>query len=178
MALIGTGVFLGLLGQQWLENAQHREVAEESLRRFRSEIATNREAVAGVRDYHVTTKRSIDAYFAADPNTRRAADVPMKGLQPIFFEQTAWDLALATQSLSYIDPELAAALSRIYNWQQAYADLTRSITQSMYLRPPNENLEAFLRAVTIYYGDLVVLEPALLGMYDDLLPRIDRALGD
>jgi hypothetical protein len=25
--------------------------------------------------------------------------------QPVFFEQTAWDLALATQSLAHIDPQ-------------------------------------------------------------------------
>ena len=46
------------------------------------------------------------------------------------------------------------------------------------MRPPGENLEASFRAVAIYYGDVVLMEPGLLRMYDDLLPRIDRALGE
>jgi hypothetical protein len=29
-----------------------------------------------------------------------------------------------------------------------------------------------------YYGDLVIWEPQLLQMYDDLLPRLGRALGE
>jgi hypothetical protein len=32
--------------------------------------------------------------------------------------------------------------------------------------------------VVIYYGDVVVMEPALLRMYDEVLPQIDRALGE
>ena len=83
----------------------------------------------------------------------------MKGLQPVWFEHTAWDLALATQSLTYIDRRLAFAIARVYNAQQGYADLTRGVVQSMYLRPPGENVEAFLNAVSIYYDDIVIEEP-------------------
>jgi hypothetical protein len=176
--LISTGVFLGLMGEQWREHAQHRELAEASLRRFRTEIATNGKTVAGVKDYHVTTKKSLDAYFAADAKTRQINDVRINGLQPVFFEHTAWDLALVTQSLAYVDPSLAFALSRIYTAQQEYADLSRGIMQAMYLRTPTENLEAFLAAVAVYYGDVVLMEPRLLSMYDEVLPQIDRVLGE
>jgi hypothetical protein len=176
--LISLGVFLGLAGEQWREVARHREVAEASLRRFRSEILTNRKAVAAVKDYHVTTLKGVEAYLAADARTRTTVENPFLGLQPASFEQTAWDLALATQSLAYIDPELAFALARIYNRQQAYLDLTLGVVHAMYLRPPSENLEAFLRTSWLYYADIVRLEPELLGAYDELLPRIDRALGE
>lgn len=54
MLLISIGVFLALMGEQWRENAHTRQLAEGSLRRFRSEILTNRKAVAAVKDYHVT----------------------------------------------------------------------------------------------------------------------------
>jgi hypothetical protein len=176
--LIGTGVFLGLMGEQWREHAQHRDVAEASLRRFRAEMVTNRQAVVGVKDYHVATKKSLETHFAADAKARQTADVRINGLQPVFFEHTAWDLALVTQSLAYIDPPLAFALSRIYTAQQEYAELSRGMMQAMYLRTPAENLEAFLAAVAIYYGDLVEMEPRLLRMYDEVLPQIDRALGE
>jgi hypothetical protein len=177
VALISTGVFLGLAGEQWRERAVHREMAEASLRRFRSEILTNRKAVAGVKDYHLTTLKSVEAYLGADAKAR--PDVQIKGLQPVAFEHTAWDLALATQSLAYIDPDLAFAIARIYNTQQGYVDLTHGILNAMYLRPPSENLDdAFLRTMALYYDDIVLIEAELLSRYDELLPQIDRALGE
>jgi hypothetical protein len=176
--LIGTGVFLGLAGEQWRENAHHREMAEASLRRFRTEILTNRQTVAGIKDYHVTMKKRLDAYFAADAKTRPNVEVKLRGVEPAFFEHTAWDLALATQALAYIDSSLAFALSRIYTSQQDYAELSRGVLQAMYVLNPIENEAAFFSAVLVYYGDIVLWEPKLLSMYDELLPQIDRALGE
>jgi len=175
--LIATGVFLGLAGEQWRENARHREMAEASLKRFRSEILANRTTVAGVKDYHVTMKKRLDAYFAADPKTQPKVDVNLRGVQPASFEHTAWDLALATQSLTYIDSSLAFALSRAYTSQQEYMELSRGVLQAMYVVNPTQNEPAFLGAVLVYYGDVVLLEPKLLGLYDELIPQIDRALG-
>jgi hypothetical protein len=179
--LISSGVFLGLMGEQWRERAHHRELAETLLRRFRDEIVTNRKAVAAVKDYHVTTKERLDALLAADAKTRPTMleSVGLKGIQPASFERTAWDLALVTQALTYIDPPLAFALSRIYTTQQGYAELSRGILQAMYvITPMNENPIPFFSAVAVYYGDIVYYEPKLLGMYDDVLPQIDRALGE
>jgi hypothetical protein len=42
ITLISVGVFLGLAGEQWREDRRHRELAESSLRSFRSEIVINR----------------------------------------------------------------------------------------------------------------------------------------
>ena len=110
--------------------------------------------------------------------TRRSSDLSLHGLQPAFFEHSAWDVALATQSLAYIDTDLAFAISRIYTVQQNYADLTRGILQATYLRPVDENLPAFISASVEYYGDIVLIEPQLLGAYDEMLPQLDRALGE
>jgi hypothetical protein len=30
----------------------------------------------------------------------------------------------------------------------------------------------------VYYGDVVLYEPKLLSLYDELLPQIDKALGE
>jgi hypothetical protein len=172
--LIAVGVFLGLAGEQWREHAHQRELARESLRRFQTEIAANRTSVAAVKDYHVTTQRSLAAHF--NGKVQPAPEVEIRGLQPAFFEHTAWDLAIATQSLAYIDAELAFSLSRIYSVQQEYDTLSRGILQAMYVVEPREHLESFLSAVSVYYGDVVLLEPKLLAMYDEIAPRLDRAI--
>ena len=177
VVLISTGVFLGLAGEQWRQDRQQRELARTSLRRFGAEIQTNRKAVAAVKDYHATLLQSLKAYLAKDRKGRNTADVQIRGLQFVAFERTAWDLALATQALTYLDPELAFALSRIYNVQTSYSEFTRGMTQAMYLLPRQENFDAFAEAADAFFGDLVVMEPKLITMYDAALPRIDRALG-
>jgi hypothetical protein len=177
VALIASGVFLGLLADQWREREQHREAARASLRRFRTEIAANRQAVAAVRDYHVATLASVRAYLEKPNKTRNVADVKLRGLQWVTFEHTAWDLALATQSLAYLDGDIAYSLSRIYGVQQSYGELTQGMTQAMYLLPRQDNFDAFAEATEAFFGDLTYMEPRLVAMYDEVLPRLDRALG-
>ena len=136
VVLIATGVFLGLMGEQWREHVQHREAAQSALRLFRAELITNQKSVASVKDYHVALKARMDAYLAADQKTG------------------------------------------IYAIQNGYDELSRGILQAMYMRPPTEDLGPFVSAATVYYGDVVIIEPKLLEAYDETIPRINLALGD
>jgi hypothetical protein len=180
VALISVGVFLGLLGEQWRENAHQRDLAKDSLRRFQAEIRENRKAVADVAEYHATLRKQLQA--ALDEGAERASrdDIHFHGIRPANFDRSAWDLAIATQSLTYIDSDLALSLANIYNVQETLTALTHGVTQAMYVTPPtNESgTTAFFGSVLIYYGDAVIYEPRLLEMYDAILPRIDAALGD
>lgn len=176
--LISVGVFLGLAGEQWREDRRHHELAKSSLRNFRSEMEENRKAVQAVKDYHATLKKDLQAYLAKDHKTRNTADVKIQGLRFIQFEETAWDLALTTQALTYIDRDLALALSRVYNLQKTFNALTQGMTQAMYVLPWQDNFDGFAGAAETYYGDAVFLEPKLIQQYDELTRRIDRELGD
>jgi hypothetical protein len=183
VVLISAGVFLGLMGEQWRERSEHRELAEESLRRFRTEITTNRAALMSQKDYHATLKQELATLFASDaPMTqaRMSETVNMTmGVGPIFFEQAAWDVALATQALAYIDADLAFRLSRVYTVQQEYAGLQRAIVQStIYGRSWTQDFEGVFRSILNYMGDVSYFDPTLLKAYDEVLPQIDRALGE
>jgi hypothetical protein len=175
--LISTGVFLGLAGEQYREAARHREIAQAALQRFRTEIIANRQAVAAVKDYHVQLRTQLHAAFEADAKHEQFGVVNMKGIQPASLDRTAWDLALAQQSLAYIDTDLAYEISQIYNAQDRLTTLSRELTQAMYVNPPNQNLRAFLAAVMVYYDDAVLDEPQLLEKYDVVLPKLDRMIG-
>jgi hypothetical protein len=70
-----------------------------------------------VKDYHAKLKE-LNTFFEATPDVRASMKVSFQGLQPPSFEQTAWELALATQSLAHIEPELAFAFSRVYGYQR------------------------------------------------------------
>jgi len=172
VAFISIGVFLALMGDQWRERAHARELARGTLQRFRVEIVRNRKSIDAVKDYHKTVLTSLQQYMDADTAQRNRQQVRVRGLQPATLEHTAWDLALASQSLADIDPDLAFELSRIYGLQTRYEDVTRSILQAIYIRPVGENLEGLY----YYYGDAVIWDTALVKMYQDVLPQIDRIL--
>jgi hypothetical protein len=55
VVLIATGVFLGLAGEQWRENAAYREDARRALQLLRTEILVNQSSVNRVEDYHAST---------------------------------------------------------------------------------------------------------------------------
>ena len=176
VALIGIGVFLGMAADQWRSDRQHRDQARDALQRFRVEIQTNQAAVEKVRDLHANLRTAIAGYL--DPKTRATTNLHMEGFQPAVFEHTAWDLALATQSLADIDPQLAFELARVYGLQETYSGHTQGLAGAMYLRPPSEDLLKFLHSVKIWLDDIVYYEPALTENYTRILPMIDRALKD
>ena len=177
VVLIAIGVFLGLAAEQWRDRADRNERAAETLRRIRAELAANRDQVARVVDYHHKAHQLLKAFLATPDAKRGEMRVRLEGILPAQFERTAWQLALATQALVDIDPGLSFALARIYGVQARYEGLTEGITDAMYLRPPGENLTAFFHSLSLYYSDIVELEPALAKLYDDMLPQIDRELG-
>jgi hypothetical protein len=185
VALISIGVFLGLAGEQWREHASQRQAAEASLMRFRSEFQANRRAVAAVRDKHEAKLKALQTYFAAhrativahaaDPRVPLQEPLPDTATDPAFLEYAAWDVALATQSLAHLDPDLAVAIAHVYRVQQQIDEGSRAITATMY---SFANEVTFLNGVTTYFGDCVLLETRLLGIYDEILPRLDRAIAD
>lgn len=180
VVLISVGVFLGLLGEQSRETAHQRDLARQSLQRFRAEIVENRDAVKAVAEYHATLHKELQAALEKGPERASRDDIHMHGIRPAALDHTAWDLAIATQSLTYIDSDLALSLAKIYNQQETLVQLTHGLTQAMYVNPPfnDSNSMTFFGAVLVYYSDATIYEPRLVEMYDAILPKIDAALGE
>jgi len=178
VAMIGIGVFLGLAGEQYRETRHQRELAEQALQRFKTEIVANREAVERVREYHDNLYKQLNILKDLPPARRDTVHVEFHGVRPANFNHAAWDLAVATQSLTYMNSDLAYSLSEIYNVQDQMNGLRSGFTQAMYNAPPSlgKNEEAFFGAVLLYYGDMTIFEPRIVQMYDAILPRIDKAL--
>src|SRR5947209_10511270 len=59
-------------------------------------------------------------------------EVHFEGVRPVIFEHTAWDLALATQALSYLKPELAFDISKVNTQQNAFQTLENSFLASAF----------------------------------------------
>lgn len=172
VVLIALGVFFGLLVDQWRANAEHRQLAGASLQRIRVEFVKNREAVASVRATHDSSFTRIQAYLRAPAQEQARLPYPFETTSPAFLEYSAWEVAIATQALNYIPPDLAQDIAHIYAVQHQLDDITRDITQVMYARSGEADHRPFLGSAAMYFGDCALLEPRLIALYDSILPRL------
>jgi hypothetical protein len=143
--LIGLGVFLALLANNWHEAREHRALADSTLRNFAEEIRTNQRNVVQGRAYHETLSTELQNFLTV-PGTHAqeqfAQNVHYAGVRPVNFEHTAWDLALATQALSYLPPDLALAISKVYTQQNSFQMLENSFSAAAYATLANSGATA------------------------------------
>jgi len=182
VGLITVGVFLALWANNWHEDREHRAQAHAALQNFLAEMTANRQAAQENRDYHETLLKELDRFLkSTEPATeeRMNREVHFRGVRPVVFEHTAWDLALATQALSYLDPSLAFNISKVYTQQNSFQTLQNSFLASAY-NPATMALndsKGPATAMRTYLGDVNFQEPAMIKRYDEVIPQIQRALG-
>jgi hypothetical protein len=181
VVLISLGVFLALLANNWHEEREHHVLAESALRNFADEMQTNRQAVQKERQYHEELARELDQFLASnEPPTEEQfqKSVHFLGVRPVIFEHTAWDLALATQALAYLKPELAFDISRIYTKQSEVQTLQNSLLASVYNPTTfaSNNVKGLVSAIKVYLGDINQQEPAVLQLCDKVIPEINQVL--
>ncbi len=134
VALIAVGVFLALWANNWQEDREHRAQAKAALRNFAAEMEANRQATQRNRAYHETFAHELREFLASkEPanEDRLNKSVHFEGMRPVIFEHTAWDLALATQALSYLDPDLAFDISKVYTGKTLFRSW-----KTVFLLPP------------------------------------------
>jgi hypothetical protein len=185
IVLISLGVFLGLLAEQWRASHHEHEEAQAALRNFRTEILVNEKAIKVVKDYHSKLHQQLKDFLSSEgPMTaeRYRQEVHIRDELPlaVTFEHSTWDLALATQSFSFVKPDLAAALARVYTTQQAFQTLQAAAVQG-WMSPAafsRDDQYATASALRAYLDDVIYLEPNLLQLYRQVLKQIDGALGE
>ena len=181
MVLIGVGVFLALLANNWHEEREHRALADSTLRNFAAEMQANQQRVKAHRQYHVTFASELNKLLKRkEPLTMDQLDktAHFKGMEPVIFEHTAWDLALATQALSYIKPELAFDISKVYTQQNAFQTLENSFLASAFTPATfaSENIKGLAAAMGGYLEDVNIQEPYILQLYGKVISEVDSAL--
>jgi hypothetical protein len=97
----------------------------------------------------------------------------------VFFEHSAWDVAIANGSLGYIDPDLAFELSRTYTAQGKLERMQETFAQSG-LAPTTfaaPDLTGLGIAMQAHLTDVNIQEPWLLGLYAELTADLATAVG-
>ena len=181
VALITVGVFLALWANNWHEDREHRAQAQAALRNFAGEMEANRDATERNRQYHETLARELNQFLRSKefPSEERLhKEVHFEGVRPVIFEHTAWDLALATQALSYLKPDLAFEISKVYTQQNVFQILENSYLASAFTPASlsSDNVKGFATAMLLYLADVNQLEPAMVSRYEKIIPEVKRAL--
>ena len=181
VVLIAVGVFLALWANNWHEEQEHRAQARAALRNFAAEMETNRQAMQRNRAYHEAFMRELREFLASkEPASedRLNKSVHFEGMRPVIFEHTAWDLALATQALSYLDPDLAFDISKVYTKQNAFEKLEDSFLAAAFTPASlsSDNVKGMATAMELYLIDVNQQEPAILQLYDKVIPEVKGAL--
>jgi hypothetical protein len=181
VVFIAVGVFLALWANSWHENSEHRAQAQAALRNFAAEMENNRQATQRNRTYHETLGRELEQFLRSKepPGEERLyKEVHFEGVRPVIFEHTAWDLALATQALSYLKPELAFDISKVYTRQNAFQTLENSFLASAFTPASmsSDNPKGMATAMVFYLIDVNQQEPAILELYDRVIPEVNSAL--
>ena len=181
VALITVGVFLALWANNWHEEREHRALGQAALRNFVEEMEANREATQHGRQYHETLARELHAFLASDEpasDERFNKTVHFEGMRPVLFEHTAWDLALATQALSYLQPALALDISKVYSQQNSFQKLQDSFLASAFapVSLASGNLRGLAPAMEFYLADVNQQEPTMVARYEKIIPEVKRAL--
>jgi Tfp pilus assembly protein PilE len=181
VVLVSLGVFLALLANNWHEDREHRAQAQAALRNFAAEMEGNLQATQRNRSYHETLERELAQFLRSKElptEDRFGKEVHFEGVRPVVFEHTAWDLALATQALSYLKPELAFDISRVYTQQNAFQTLENSFLASAFTPTSmsNDDKKGLATVAMYYLIDVNQQEPAILQLYEKVIPEVKRAL--
>lgn len=184
--MIGVGVFMGLQVDQWRETRAHREAARATLENFHTEIVKNRDGVSRVVGYHVALRDTVRGVLLTSParpmdevaHRFRYGGNGFSGINGVSFSHTAWDLALATQALAYIDPKLAFVIADVYNQQREFSTLQTAFEQNVFAPSSfaQQNEVAVTNALGAYLGDATWQEQALVKAYGRVLPKLDSAI--
>jgi len=178
---VTVGVFLALWANNWHEDREHRAQAQAALRNFVGEMETNLQATQRYRPYHEALAGELVQFLRSkEPPSedRFSKEVHFEGVRPVIYEHTAWDLALATQALSYLKPDLAFDISKVYTQQNAFQTLENSFLASAFTPASmsSDNVKGLATAMVIYLADVNQLEPAMVSLYEKVIPEVKRAL--
>lgn len=175
--LIIVSIVAALAVDEWRQDRQNQELATQSLGVFEREIRQNMARLDDVAPYHAGM-RDVVARMAAEEAAGADLRSIMEGLEPTVLLSTAWETALATGALTYMDFEVVSALSLTYSLQRRFAEESRSHLPDISAVPGGSPamLDDRITAARSYLEDLTRDEQQLRGVYAEALQMIGSRL--
>jgi len=178
--LVVGSILLALGLDEWNEDREFQDLATRSLVNFEREIQQNRLRLEDATPFHVGLRdilANMDVGSAAVPAT--TIRNVLEGFQPALLVSTAWETAVATGALGYMDYEVVAGLSLTYSLQERLVTLNRSGMNDLLVGGFRSGEADFLAyTANRYMRDLTESEQGLQGVYDLVLGLIAENIGE
>ncbi len=176
--LVVGSILLALGLDRWAEDQDDQDLATLSLVIFEREIQQNRVRLEDVVLFHAGLRdvlANMDASGTAIPAT--TIRNMMDGFQPAILVNTAWETAVATGTLGYMDYDVVAGLSLTYNLQERLVALTQSGLNNLLLSGVSSGeTDLLVYMANRYMRELTEAEQGLQGVYDLVLGVVREAL--
>ena len=178
--LVVGSILLALALDEWNEDREFEDLASRSLVNFEREIQQNRLRVEDVTLFHAGLRdvlANMDASGRAVPTT--TIRNIMESFQPALLVSTAWETAVATGALGYMDYDVVAGLSLTYNMQERLVTLNQSGLNDLLVGGfRSGEADLLVYAANRYMRELTEAEQRLQGVYDLVLGLIAETLGE
>jgi len=178
--LVVGSILLALACDEWSEDREYQDLADRSLSNFEREIELNRVRVEDVTLFHAGLRdllANMDAGAAAVPAT--TIRNIMEGFQPAILVNTAWETAVATGTLAYMDYDVVSGLSLTYNLQARLVALNQSGLNDLLVGSfRSGETDLLVYTANRYMRELIEAEQGLEGVYELVLGLIAETLGE
>lgn len=176
-AIIVVSILLALTVDQWKQQQSEQKLALRSLQSFQQEILQNRARIEDITPYHGglrTMLVQIDSAGTIQTPADFRRVIGFDGFQPPALLEAAWQTALATGTLTYMDYETVSALSLTYSLQrrfQQYSDV-RMPTLIRNGSVTDGDMSTAIYSTITYLSELAEEEHELQAVYDQALEII------
>jgi hypothetical protein len=172
--LIVISILLALAVDQWRDTRNNRLLAQQSLEIFEREIRRNLAALDEMIPYH-NGVREVATKMVEQPERVVEVRSLMEGLRPVVLHSTAWEAALATGALRYMDFETVYALSVTYSSQDRFREELRAGAPRL-VPGVDAGLPEMQQAVG-YLTEMTRSEQDLHAVYFQALKALELAIG-
>jgi len=176
IATIIFSILLALGVNEWRETQSNKRLAFRALSDFRKELVMNRDAVgAAMKDQEGTVaflEGVMRRYTAGEQVEVRFPEIDLPDVLT-----TAWETALVSRALSYIDYDILMVLSEINLQQRWLLSLEEKVFQSI-LSPGSHDrgqMRGLVRSIHASLKNIMQVERKLIGLYDSGIEKIDHA---
>ena len=178
--LVVGSILLALALDEWNENREFQDLAGRSLFNFEREIQQNRLRLEDVTLFHVGLRdvlANMDA--SGEPVPATTIRNIMEGFQPAILVSTAWETAVATGALGYMDYDVVSRLSLTYNLQERLVTLNQSGLSDLLVGGLRSGeTELLVYTANRYMRELTNAEQRLQGVYDLVLSLVGETIGE
>lgn len=180
---IMASILLALWVNNWWEGRKVQSLVSTSLEQFRREIAANQERIRIIQPYSTQVLENLQNFLVKASQDPSVMELPLEqlrmeiaphGFQMSAIQDTAWQTAMATQTLMNMNYDFVYEASTVYQiYQQSLLKMEDRL-MSLIGDPENLNTKRFIlvgQTLYIMYTDINSLHERLLGAYDRFLQR-------